>query len=248
MDIPQILKTTDYSIFKNVNFNRDRKKSHILRIKKTIQKENLLHLHPILVNENMEVIDGQHRLEAAKELALEIYYIKSQVSYNHILNSNLTQKNLSLEDIIKFYAVKDKLQDYIMFREYIELLEISPKSIFGLFYGTFSPSIIEFIKSGKFSLPTNKSLMDKLISCYMNFRNFAKDKKIKPLFMITSCYFTVAFRNLVMLTEFNEAIFLNKLSQRWFDLKPQLNSKEWTKLLISIYNWKNQNPINFIED
>ena len=33
---------------------------------------------PILVNEKMEVIDGQHRLQAQKELNLPTYYIKNK--------------------------------------------------------------------------------------------------------------------------------------------------------------------------
>jgi len=30
MTIPQIIKTKDYSIFKTVNFNRDKSKKHIM--------------------------------------------------------------------------------------------------------------------------------------------------------------------------------------------------------------------------
>src|SRR5215469_12497290 len=112
MEIPVILKTSDLSIFKNVSFNRDKNKKHIQDVVKIIKKENLLHLHPILVNNEMEVIDGQHRLEAAKDLGLEIFYIKSNLSYDHILTSNLIQKNATLIDVIKFYAMKDAIQDY----------------------------------------------------------------------------------------------------------------------------------------
>lgn len=245
MTVPTIQKTNDYSIFKSVSFNREKNKRHIESIKKIIQKENLLHLHPILVNEKMEVVDGQHRLEAAKELGLDVFYIQDKISYEHILNSNLFQKKLVLEDVIKYYALKDAIPAYLQFQEYLNSTEISPKALIGLIFGTVSVPMIGFIKAGKFVLPTNTEVVDKLISSFNKFKEFAKEKRITPFTMFTSSSFTIAFRNLILLNDYNEEIFFSKLQQRWFDLKPQLNSKEWTRLLISIYNWKNHNPIAF---
>lgn len=243
MTVPQIQRTNDYSIFKQVSFNRGKNKRHIESIKNIILKENLLRLHPILVNEHMEVVDGQHRLEAAKELGLDVFYIQDTISYEHILNSNLFQKKLTLEDVIKYYALKDKIPSYVQFQELITLLEISPKSLIGLLFGVVSAPIFGFIKSGKFVLPENSINIDKIIGSFSRFKEFAKEKRITPLSMFASSHFTIAFRNLVLLNDYNEDIFVSKLQQRWFDLKPQLNSKEWTKQLISIYNWKNHNPI-----
>ena len=243
MDTPQIQKTKDYSIFKHVAFNRERNKRHIQAIKTIISKENLLHLHPILVNEKMEVVDGQHRLEAAKDLGLEVFYIQDKISYEHILNSNLFQKKLVLEDVVKFYALKDNIPSYVEFQEYINLLDLSPKAIIGLLFGTVSRPMIDFIKSGKFSMPQNTEIVEKLIFAFSKFKDFVKEKRITPFAMFSSSNFTVALRNLVLMGQYDERIFFNKLEQRWFDLKPQLNSKEWTRQLISIYNWKNHNPL-----
>lgn len=103
---------------------------------------------------------------------------------------------------------------------------------------------IELIKSGKFKFPSDITKIEKLIFSYMNFLSFCKQKRVTPLSMFTNSHFTIAYRNLVLLQQFNESVFMTKLEMRWFDLKPQLNSKEWTKQLINIYNWKNQNPID----
>lgn len=244
MDTPKIISTKEYSIFNSVDFNRKKNERHIQQLKKIIQKENLLHLHPILVNEKMEVVDGQHRLEAAKELGLDIFYIQDRISYDHILNSNLFQKKLILEDVIKFYAVKDGIPSYLELQEYMNLLEISPKSLISLIFGTMSLPMIEFIKSGKFEMPRDKMYLEKVVFSFSKLKEFVKEKKITPYTMFSSTNFTVAFRNLVLLPDYIENIFFNKLSQRWFDLKPQINSKEWTRVLIGIYNWKNHNPIH----
>lgn len=245
MDIPIILITRDYEIFKTVNFNRNKSKYHIAQIKKIILQENLLHLHPILVNEKMEVIDGQHRLEAAKELNLEIYYIKDKISYEHILNSNLYQKKLALKDVIKFYSIKDGIYSYCWLYNHMERLNVNPKSILGLLLGSINGPLISFIKSGKFVLPEDLKKCDMLIKKYEEFLDFVNEKKIKPISMFSSSTFTVAFRNLILLTSFDGSIWLKKLENRWFDLKPQMNSNEWTRQLLSIYNWKNQSPLNY---
>jgi len=73
--------------------------------------------------------------------------------------------------------------------------------------------------------------------------SFAKSKRITPITMFTNSEFSVAFRNLVLCTDFKEAVFMNKLEQRWFEFKPMVDSKAWIKLLLSIYNWKNHNPL-----
>lgn len=245
MQVPQIQSTKDYNIFKQVSFNRSKNTHHLQQLKKIILKENLLHLHPILVNEKMEVVDGQHRLEVAKELDLEIFFIQSTVSYDHILNSNLFQKKLSLEDVIKFYAMRDKNVAYIQFLNFTKELSISPKALIGLIFGICNRPLIDMIKSGKFDLPSNKSTLNILITCFKKFKEFVMDKRIRPFSMFSSAPFTIAFRNLILISEFDEEIFLSKLDQRWFELRPQLNSVEWTKLLLSIYNWKNHNPIAY---
>ena len=243
METPKILKTKDYSIFKTVNFNRDKNKKHIKSVIKIIRKENLLHLHPILVNNYMEVIDGQHRLEAAKELNLEVFYIQSDLSYEHILSSNLIQKNASLNDVIKFYAVKDAIPSYVFLHQSLLSLNLSAKGLIGLIFGSCMPALIEQIKEGRFQLPADPTIMNRFVELYKNFIEFVRSKRITPYSMFANSNFTIAFRNLILIHGFSEQTFMNKLDMRWFDLKPQMNSKEWTRQLVSIYNWKNQNPI-----
>ena len=243
MQQPTIERTKDYDIFKNVKYNRAVDKRHVERMKAALIKENLLHLNPIIVNEKMEVIAGQHRLAAAKALNLEVFYIKGQVSDDHIVDNNLNHMKEDFGHVIKFFALKDANPDYIALHEFIELLEISPKAVMNLLFGSLSNATIDFIKSGKFKLPSNQEAVDKLIENFSLFKDFVKEKRITPLAMFGSSHFTVAFRNLVLLSEFSPVVWKNKLEQRWFELKPQLNSKEWTKQLIGIYNWKNHNPI-----
>jgi len=53
--------TTNYSKFKKIHTNRDLKPGILNKIEKSMV-ENGLMLDPIKVNEDWEVVDGQHRL------------------------------------------------------------------------------------------------------------------------------------------------------------------------------------------
>ena len=61
-----VIETTDYDIFKGIVGNRKVEKKHVEMLTGAIDRNNLLNVRPIIVNEEMMVIDGQHRLEAAK--------------------------------------------------------------------------------------------------------------------------------------------------------------------------------------
>ncbi|MEK6878376.1 MAG: ParB/Srx family N-terminal domain-containing protein, partial [Nanoarchaeota archaeon] len=71
----KIEKTTDYKMFKKLKGNRNIYKPHLNGLIQSIQEENLLQYNPITINSDMEIVDGQHRLEAAKILKLDIYYL-----------------------------------------------------------------------------------------------------------------------------------------------------------------------------
>ena len=70
---PSVLFTSDYSRFKTLIGNRDTNELHIKRLIEAFKVRYLF--SPILVNEKFEIIDGQHRFTAAKELGLPIWYI-----------------------------------------------------------------------------------------------------------------------------------------------------------------------------
>ena len=68
----QIHSTNDLSVFKILEGNRNINLANVERLVKSIEENGFLQM-PIIVNENYEVIDGQHRLMAAKKLNSIIY-------------------------------------------------------------------------------------------------------------------------------------------------------------------------------
>ena len=61
----QVFETRDYDQFKKLNGNRNINESQVDGIVHSILEVGYQPV-PILVNEFMEIIDGQHRLEAVK--------------------------------------------------------------------------------------------------------------------------------------------------------------------------------------
>lgn len=115
----QIQSTKNYKQFKKLRGNRAIYRPHLNQLIKSIQEENMLAYNPIEVTENMEVVDGQHRLEAAKLLKVEIYYL---------INPKATIQTTTLENTaLREWKNSDYLNKYIElgYQEYIDLAEFA---------------------------------------------------------------------------------------------------------------------------
>jgi hypothetical protein len=74
--VSEVKMTTDYGQFKILDENRVVSAPHVLRLAKSLaQNPEFLKFRPVLVNEKMEVIDGQHRLRACEKLGIPVYYV-----------------------------------------------------------------------------------------------------------------------------------------------------------------------------
>lgn len=98
--------TKDYSIFKDFSSNREVDHKHVNKLVQSIKKRNLLAVNPIVVDNEMRVIDGQHRLAAAQILNVEIYYIQENINRKDISLLNSNQKNWTAMDYINFYTIE----------------------------------------------------------------------------------------------------------------------------------------------
>jgi hypothetical protein len=118
-EVNKVYKTNDLSIFKEIGGNRVPNPQHIKRLKLSIIENGML-CNPILVNEKMEVIDGQHRLIASKESNSFIYYIIiNGYSLSQVHTLNLNQKNWTKKDFMDGYAAMG-LESYIKLQNFVE--------------------------------------------------------------------------------------------------------------------------------
>ena len=75
-EVNQVIQTNDYDIFQHIDGNRTVNQLHLKRLKDSINEEYIP--VPIVVNNRYQIIDGQHRFEAVKEMKKPVYFIKIQ--------------------------------------------------------------------------------------------------------------------------------------------------------------------------
>jgi hypothetical protein len=99
----QVHTTTDYARFVILAGNRKPNDIHVKRLSNSFKKNYLF--SPILINEKWQIIDGQHRFLAAKELGLPIYYIiVPGYGLNEVQILNTNSSNWKKEDYLKAYC------------------------------------------------------------------------------------------------------------------------------------------------
>lgn len=107
-------KTKNYSMFKKVRGNRDVDPLHVARIVKLIAQRDTK--NPIIVNKKMEVLDGQHTLEARKQLGLDVYYlISDSTDATDVAAMNTGNRNWGLKNHLDMHCDRGK-SDYQIVR------------------------------------------------------------------------------------------------------------------------------------
>lgn len=110
----EIQMTKDYSLFKFIDGNRALDYKHINHLKQSIGRWDLTQLNPIIVNDEFEIVDWQHRFYALKQMGKPIYYIIwdwLNAETAQLINS--ASKTWCLKDYLKSYIEWGRI-DYIM--------------------------------------------------------------------------------------------------------------------------------------
>jgi hypothetical protein len=117
-EVNKVYRTSDLSIFKQIDGNRVPNLQHVKRLSESIKVYGMK-CNPILVNENYEVIDGQHRLMAAKEADSFVYYIVLDgYSLDEVHTLNLNQKNWTKKDFLEGYS-RMGIKPYVRLKEFL---------------------------------------------------------------------------------------------------------------------------------
>ena len=94
----EILRTRNYDQFNFKKENREINYNKVLSLKSKLLEDGR-QIMPIICNTKKEIIDGQHRFEALKELNWDVmYYIDESVTSKDLISINNTQKNWGMAD------------------------------------------------------------------------------------------------------------------------------------------------------
>ena len=94
---------SNHSKFTLLDNNRDIDQQHVDKLVSSIKKKG--QLMPIIVNEKLEVHEGQHRLKACEELGVPVgYVINVKATSKDIAIMNNTQMGWKNKDFLKHYS------------------------------------------------------------------------------------------------------------------------------------------------
>ncbi len=225
----QIYYTLDLSVFKEITSNREVNLKHVKKLILAIKKNNLLRVNPILVDRKMNVIDGQHRLEAARQLQEGIYYIVDEhVSQADIASLNTNMHNWTPADYVNYWAIEKALG----FDKVTKVLSVYPwlnvsNSLYLLSVNPRRDS--DEIKEGKIDVSNFENAID--ICNKIEF--MANEYGYK---FIKTGLFLRAFRQLNECDKYNHDHFLVKLALSPRSFFKCATSKEYIEQIEEIYN------------
>ena len=113
----QVHKTYDYSIFRKMIGNRSLNLNHVKALKKSIQEDYIP--NAIVVNQRMEVVDGQHRLQALSELNKPVYYrIIKDLDLLSVQRMNTKVRQWTMAEYLDSFCQRG-FEDYIKLKEFM---------------------------------------------------------------------------------------------------------------------------------
>lgn len=237
MNAIQVHTTTDYSLFKTLNGNRDVNHLHLSRLKESMKSNHLTTI--IMVNDKFEIIDGQHRFLISKELKLPINYIVEKnygLKEVQILNANM--KNWQTQDYVNGYCDLG-YPDYIIYRDFVNE------------YG-FQGQTAILLLSGEHNGGNEVSPATKFKEGLFKVKDLNEAKKVAEKIMMIEPYYKGFLRRSFVLAlvsmfknenfEFTE--FLSKLKQQPTTLQDCTNITQYKVLIEEIYNYRRREKIN----
>ena len=228
--------TRDYSMFRSVKGNRAIDKGHVQRLMRGMRKKDLD--LPIFINENDEVVDGQHTLQARKELGKPVRYIRGKFENEFdvaIMNAN--RKNWPMTAYLNFHIENGKKEYQIvkaMTKQYSMPLECAIFLLAGG-YSMWRETRNDF-KQGKFKIKSLQRCNEIGASLMFMKNNF----NIRLTRSFITAYAVVSEH-----PKFKWERFKTALKSKSALLLRGTNTEDFVRVFDKIYNGNVHNKINF---
>ncbi len=235
------LSTTDYDMFIFREDNRLKiEKSHVQRLVKSISARNLLELRPINVNEKMEIIDGQNRLLAAKELGVPIYYKieKSLEAQDIILLNNAAV--WKPQDYLNFYC-SHEYPEYLNLKKFMDENGLSLRVAMNICCGDARNVKTKFKEGGlKFDLQNIKEFTD---ICWETIEYIKRMNGTSQY--LSSSRFWKALLKIVRHESFDSKHWFVNVQKMVHHFTIKARAEDYLHMMQHVYNWRATTKIKF---
>ena len=238
-------KTDQYEMFKKHENNRELDRRNLQKIIFSIKSLNMLQFRPILVDSAFRVLDGQHRLEAAKSLGVEVYYqIKEESHSEDIVLLNANQKPWRTQEYVEYYASKG-VESYVKLLAFSKKVGLPIEKLTRFLKGDREERETS-LKAGTLSYFTQEREAE-ILQLFDNKRTVIEKLALYLLPLpsyIGSSTFTYGLLHFLQNPDVNFSIFLNKIALKVNAIRRCTDKMSYYQMFKDIYNYKNQNPID----
>lgn len=240
----EVKSTTDYDQFKFRTDNRlSINQTHIRRLARSIESRNLLELNPIIVNEDMEVIDGQHRLLAAKSLGTPVFWKK----VDHLKNSDIIILNLSQPwgqaDYLNHYC-KNQYVEYQKLQEFMTKHNITIKIALNITMGHKKDSYVDF-KQGLFKF--NEEDFANHIDICWNTIDYIKRMNGYSAYTHSTRFWS-ALLIMIRHVNFDAVKWIDNLKRMVERFTAKARKDDYLRLFMDVHNWRNNAKVDLVKN
>ena len=155
--VGKIYMTYDYSVFKFMKTNRGIDEIRKKKVRTSINKIGYISSAPIIVNKNMEIIDGQCRFTVCQELGLPIYFAYAEeAGIAECISMNISATSWKMLDYVRSYAEGGNENYAYLLKKIGEYPDIKPSVIAGICADLAQGADNALINSGHFRVEWNR--------------------------------------------------------------------------------------------
>lgn len=228
--VNEIYSTKDYNKFKFRKDNRTISEAHVRTLSQKMKEKGWIAGSYAVINENGEIIDGQHRITAAIKANVPVFYtIERKTSFENIQDLNQGQKNWTKSDHIHGWVIKEN-ENYITLDRYCKKYPEFKLTEMLMFLGNTSTSITkQEFENGDFKVKS-LTVANEFIS------NF---QKLEPYFGkgYTKSTFVRGMLRVMRKEVFNFDEFLHKVSVRPGMIHMCGTVDQYVDMIETIYNY-----------
>lgn len=229
-----VYETCELESFKVIKGNRadiERRKN---KIAKSVEKVGYISA-PIIVNEKMEVIDGQARLAYCKEKGISIaFYIIEGLTVDECIAMNISSTNWGIRDYIESYAERG-YPSYVLAKEFIEKSPYSLNPTLWALTKTDASNSREKIMEGNLDISEEQYRRGlEIMDFWKKFDDIYTNRRTELLIALGYCY---------LLSDVDNATLVRKLHQRPRDFQTIANVTDAIDVIEDAYNVRTRNHV-----
>ena len=245
-DIESVIKvyfTLDYKRFNFIKGNRLLSPNKIKKLMDTIADGlNILRYAPIIVDDDYNIIDGQHRYYVSCKLKHNVYYIKAdKKKVSEIAKINSAMDKWKIKDFLESYITTGN-DNYIELEKFVEKyklplgicirLLVSGKVIDGS-----NNSTLEDFRNGLFKIEKEDEAC-RFAEILMDYRQYTELYKQRP--------FQQAVMKIINHENYDHEYMLEKSKKSKIIIEKKQSAKDYIIQLMSVFNFHNQKMVSLL--